>query len=215
MKLTRMLSLAAVAAIAALALIGATSAMATSTQACKKDTASAKPSAAECERWLTAHFVSAPYKGAANNHLKLVTKSFLGTITIECNALLTATLPDALASPLTTTSATLTYSNCLNGCSATVIKSGTVSTLLLSVPNELSDVTAAGFEVLAECLGLHCVYDAKSLVGHGLGPLKTVSGFGEVTYENAVANKVSGTLCPDTSLLSGVFRDLNKTYLRE
>jgi hypothetical protein len=203
-----MFGLAAVAAVAAMALVGATSAMATSTQACSNDTANAAPTATECGRVTSSHFESV-------GHLKLVTKAGFVTVTIECDALLAATLPNTLASPLTTSTATLTYSNCLNGCSATVIANGSVSTLNTSVANETSDVTAAGFEVLAECSGLHCVYDAVSLVGKGLGPLKTASGFDEVTYTNAEAHKVEGTLCPETSKLSGVFRDLTKTYLRE
>lgn len=203
-----MFGLAAIAAVAAMAFIGATSASASSTQLCKKDTAGVAPSAAECERITSVHAESV-------GHLKLVTKSILGTITVECDGLLQATLPSTLASPLTTTAATLTYSGCLNGCEAKVIKQGTVSTLFLSLANEQFDVTGANFEVLANCLGIHCVYNAEKLVGKGTGPLSTASGFGEVVYTNAPATKVSGTFCPETSLLTGTFRDLTKNYVRE
>ena len=205
--------LAIASTVAALALIGATSAMATSTQACKKDTTNAAPTAMECERALSAHFANV-------GHFKLVMKApIFGTVTVECNVLLQATLPNALASPLTTTAATLTYSNCLSGCGVTVIKNGSVSTLALKnvLSEEKSDVTWTNFELLTECMGLHCFYKAEALEGKGLGPLLTASGFDEVTYTNAIWKKVAGTgaFCPDDMTLTGVFRDLTKIYLRE
>jgi hypothetical protein len=210
-----MLGLAAIAAVAAMALIGASSATATSTQLCKKFTVSEAPTSAECERATAAHFISVNEAGTAAAHAKLVSETIFGTITIECNALISATLPAELVTngPIATTAATLSYSNCLGGCEVKVLKQGTIKTLNLD--KELADITAEGFRVLAECSGtIHCVYDATNLTGAGKGPKLNASGKDEVSYNGSTVNKVEGFLCPSTSKLFARFQGLTPTYAR-
>jgi hypothetical protein len=193
----KLLGMVAVAAVAAMALVGASSAMAESTQLCTNETGT-------CVEPTTIHSVSV-------GHAVLL--SSFG-IEVQCDALVTGTVTKGLVTngPVKISPATLSYSNCLNNATVTVIKQGTIS--VLNEGNELATQTSSGFEVLVNTSGLHCVYTSKALAGHGLGPLQTGTGKDHVTYAGAVVNKVEGFLCPETSKLDALFQDLTAIWAR-
>jgi hypothetical protein len=82
---------------------------------------------------------------------------------------------------------------------------------VLRTGSETGEVTGEGFEVLVECGGLHCVYNASGLKGTASGAL--AGGTGEVSIVNQTVNKVSGFLCPSTAELTTHSKPLSSTYL--
>jgi hypothetical protein len=195
----KLLGMAAVTAVAAMALVGASSAMAESTQLCTNETGT-------CVEPTTVHSVTV-------GHALLLSS----IVNVECDALVSATVPKGLVTngPVVLNPATLSYSNCLNGASVTVIKQGTISILTEGgEAKELATQTASGFRVLVEAVGLHCVYSAEGLKGHALGPLKTGSNKDHVTYSEAEVHKVEGFFCPSVSKLDALFQDLTAIWAR-
>jgi hypothetical protein len=209
----KMLGLVAIAAIVALALMGVPSAMANSTQLCENDTKTDPPAAGECKEPMTVHFISVNSEDKPG-HLKLLQETFIGPITLECESLISGeVLLGLVKEGPVVIHAEIQYSNCLNGAVVKVIKQGLISVLHLM--NELADVTAAGFEVLVETNGAHCVYNTEKLVGHSLGPLnKEGDGDMHITYTKAEVNHGSGFLCPSTTKLDALFESLTPFYTR-
>jgi hypothetical protein len=195
-RMIKLLGMAAVMAVAAMALVGASSAMAESTQLCTNETGT-------CVEPTTVHSVTV-------GHALLLSS----IVNVECDALVSATVPKGLVTngPVVLNPGTLTYSNCLNGASVTVLKQGSIS--ILNQGNELAEQTATGYKVLVEAVGLHCVYNAEKLVGHALGPLKTGTNKDHVTYVEAEVHKLEGFFCPSVSKLDALFQDLTAIWAR-
>jgi len=195
-RMIKLLGMAAVTAVAAMALVGASSAMAESTQLCTNETGT-------CVEPTTVHSVTV-------GHAVLLSS----IVNVECDALVSATVTKGLVTngPVVLNPATLSYSNCLNNASVTVIKQGTIS--VLNEGNELGTQTASGYRVLVEAVGLHCVYSAENLKGHALGPLKTGTNKDHVTYSEAEVKKVEGFFCPSVSKLDALFQDLTAIWAR-
>jgi hypothetical protein len=147
-------------------------------------------------------------------HLKLLAETFIGPITLECNALISGeVLLGLVKEGPVVIHGEIKYSNCLEGEVVKVIKQGLIS--LLHLMNELADMTATGFEVLVETNGLHCVYTPQELVGHGLGPLNSEGdGYTHITYTKAALHGGSGFLCPSTTKLDALFESLTPLYTR-
>jgi hypothetical protein len=195
LKGLRFVTLAALAALMAMALVGASSAMATSTALCKAD----ESPCAEGNIITHVHEVSV-------GHAKLLS-SFA---TVECEVLfLGDALNSGVGTPLTI-HGTFTYT-CLNACTAEE-ENGPSEIHVLKTGTELAEVTGEGL-VHVVC-GLNCRYNGVGLKGHGLGPLLVGSGNGRVTISGATVNKESGTFCPSTSKLDIKTAPLPNTYIR-
>jgi hypothetical protein len=96
---------------------------------------------------------------------------------------------------------TLTFEECSGGKVTVVDKTGLL--LLLKTALNLGDVTAHGFEVLAEQLGEHCVYGGVAAGLHALGH-ETLADK-TLHHAKVTANEVSleelegGFFCPNTA----------------
>jgi hypothetical protein len=191
MKLARTVSLSAVAALIAMTSMTTSAAMAESTQLCTNETGT-------CVEPMEIHWVSV-------GHAKILSS----LANLECDMSLSGTVTLGLVTggPVVIAPAVLSYSNCLNGASVTVIKQGTIK--ILNEGNELGTVTGSGFKILQEASTLHCVYSFESLKGHLLGPLKTGTNHDHVSYTEVEMHKVEGFFCPATTQLDLLFEDSN------
>ena len=212
MRLIKILTVGAIGAVAAMALIGATAAMAENTLLCEANTESETPSAEECKSPKELHFLSVDAKGEKDEKAKLLSS----IATVECNALVVAErTSSALAAPVVF-AATLTYSAC--NCTVKVLEQGTIS--VLKTGTESAAVTATGFAVKVECFGLFdCDYDAKGLVGDGLGAAENgTAKKGHVTYsEDEVhlrQDLEAFEPCPTKASLDALFQSLTPVYVR-
>jgi hypothetical protein len=195
-----MIGLAALAALMAMAFVGASSAMAESTQLCKADES---PCATES---VIGHVHEETLTGAK---AKLLTS----VATVECKALF---LGDSLGSgaPLII-HGHFTYTECKRGtesCSATETSTDSLIEVLKE-GHETGKVTGSG-SVNVHCgFIINCTYDGEGLVGTAKGPLLASSENGEVTITEQTTHKVSGTFCPETGKLDIATMPLEKVYI--
>jgi hypothetical protein len=201
-RLIKMLGLAVVSAIAAMSLVGASSAMAGNTQLCKLDVGDAACPAGEA--FTSIHTIDPLAKLLAHDNFFGIHREIL------CQALFSGTVlglgaPQVIHGSFTYTLPHSSSGECFEDetnehCEEiTDLHGGLLK--VLRTASELGTVTGEGFEVLVECAGLHCIYEAEGLVGHGLGPLLVGSGNGQITITEQSVKKVSGFLCPATSKL--------------
>jgi hypothetical protein len=202
-----MFGLAVVAAIAAMAFVGASSAMAENTAICDEDPAGGALACPSGHLVQHVHYVASGAKLLNALHEVVCDALFLGDV-----------LSPFLGAPLHI-EGNFTYSNCSTGCEAKQVSSTILIEVLKTAP-ELANVTGKG-EVLVNCVSIigktliHCIYNGKNLTGHALGGLTTTAAEkGHVTFTNAVVEKVSGILCPNTAELDALFESLNKEYLK-
>lgn len=204
MRLTKAFGLALLAAVTAMALIGTSSASAGDTALCEPTTIGVHPDPCPAGKLVkSVHF---------EDKTAILLTDII--VAITCESLVSAEVKAGdplLANPLVLLGL-ITYTNCNNGCEAQEV-SPHIILRVLREGHELARVTGEG-EVLLSCgLALHCVYNAQSLVGHGLGPLLGGGLTGVVTYNNATVNKVSGLLCPSTSRLHAEYVSLKHLYI--
>jgi len=190
-----MFGLAALAALMAMAFVGASAAMAESTQLCSGD-----PSGAGCGTPVS-HVHETTLSGA---QAKLLTS----IVNVSCDVLFLGDT-GGLGAPLTITGK-FTYSNCGN-CTVEEVGGG-VEIEVLKLGHETADVIGEG-EVHVNCSGLNCTYNGEGLLGTGKGPLLSSETNGSVTITEQVAKKVSGLFCPSTSKLDITVTPLSATYI--
>ncbi len=89
------------------------------------------------------------------------------------------------------------------------IKETSASGLLkiLRLANEPGEVTGEGFQILFECVGLHCVYNEEGITGEAFGK-STGHGEGEIRSIGQTLHKVSGFLCPSQMNLTVHYQSL-------
>jgi hypothetical protein len=208
-KLIKRLGLTAVAAIAAMAIIGTSGASAEvlNIALCKEDVLT-------CPSNKIITHIHAVATG-----VKLLTN----LLTVTCEGLF---LGDVLNGSPTIGLAHLTliisghFTYVAGTCSSSLggsCEAKEISTLAeieaMKTADEKTEITGKG-EVLVKCgSSLHCVYNGTGLKGEGLGAL-LASPNGEEKTEEAVTNKVSGTLCPSTSKLDALYKPLEPTYVK-
>ncbi|MFL5900700.1 MAG: hypothetical protein ACJ75S_05825 [Solirubrobacterales bacterium] len=197
MKAIKMIGLAALTALMAMAFVGASSAMAESTQLCKTDT---NP----CGSAVTS--VHEESVGKA----KLVTS--FGTV--ECNVLFSSSSVGALGAPQKIVG-TFTYTNCklfLGEC--TVTEQNGPSTLeVLKQGHETAKVTY-DFLIYVMCGSfIDCNYTGPGLVGTAKGPLLSTQANGEVTLSGQKLTPEISFLCPKESKLTITTTPLSATYI--
>ncbi len=195
MKSIKMLGLALLAALMAMALVGASSAMATTTALCEAEEA----------------VCAAPVEHVHEESVGHALLKFSSFATVECEVLfLGDALNGGLGSPLLI-HGTFTYT-CLSNCTATE-ENGPAEIKVLKTGTEKAAVTGEGLVHLV--CGLNCVYNGVGLEGVGLGALKAANKKGEVTIKEALTNKESGTFCPSTSKLTIRTAPLPTLYISE
>ena len=189
MKLIKMLGLSAVAAIAAMALLGAGSAMAsTSTSLCKVST-NPCPAASQ-------YAAGTVVEGLATNPVLLGT--FFGlTGTVECeHSVVSGKTNAALGTPLTGTITKITFTgNCHStfggSCTVSTVKTGTLD--LLRTGANVGTATSLGNEIKVSCSGfpsIECTFGGSPQLAAVGSPTKTL------TATNATLVAVSGSACP-------------------
>ena len=190
----KMFGLAALVALMAMAFVGASSAMAESTELCNTDTT-------PCGSATTSvHEVSIG---------KAVLESELPTI--ECNVLFSGTV-GALGSPQII-SGTLKYSSC-NNFGSVKEENGPSAIKVLKNGTELAAVTGEGL-VRVQCPFINCSYDGNGLEGHAKGALVAANGKGEVSLTGQETNKeTGGEICPPEAFLTITTGSLSNTYIR-
>jgi hypothetical protein len=199
-RLIKMFGLAALTAIAAMAFVGATSAMAESTQLCSVDTLGAACPAGSAVTSIHA-------TAEANEAKKIPAPELLTSISnVKCEKILETATALALGAPQIFHVTLLDYINCT--CTVTPETLGLIE--VLKEGNELATVKGVGFVIKVECSGFTCWYG--SATGHGLGPLVTGDN-GHVTFTEAVANKVKGLFCPSESKLDALFINSTPVYI--
>jgi len=219
-----MLGLAAVAAIAAMAVVGASSAVAGSTQLCREH-----PNAEnKCPVGSSFELIKNGLHYVDPLALLKAVGPFGITKDILCEALFLGEALD-LAAPLVIHgefkygkphgTGSLPEGSCFEmekeeNCGE-IKEVGTLGGLLLVLRegHELAKVTDDEFEVLTQCGGLHCVYNGVGLIGHALGPLLAPLGHSDVTYTEQEVTKVSGFLCPNNTKLTTVQKSLVPVYI--
>jgi hypothetical protein len=193
-----MLGLAALAALMAMAFVGASSAMAESTQLCSGD-----PTGSGCGTAVT-HVHETTLAGEANQGI-LLSK----VIDVRCDVLfLGDTL--GLGAPLII-HGHFTYSGCSGGC---VVTEESADSLIevLKLSHETADVTGEG-EVRVHCgFFINCVYNGEELKATAKGPLLSSETNGEATINGQETNRVSG-FCPEHAFLDIKTTPLVATYI--
>ncbi len=197
-----MFGFAAIAAIAAMAFIGASSASALSTLLCKANETECKTAANQITH---VHFTDPS---------AILLATLLGVhVEILCAALFLGTVL-GLGTPQIihgnfSFGATGSCTDLLSKEKCGEIKETSASGLLkiLRLATEPGEVTGEGFQVLVECVGLHCVYSAEGLKGEAFGK-STGHGEGEVRVLNQSVTKVSGFLCPSSAALTAHYQSL-------
>jgi hypothetical protein len=195
-KPIKMLGLAALAALMAMAFVGASSAMASSTQLCTSD-----PSGGSCSTATSSIHEVSSGKG------KLLT----GSNTVECNVLFSSLSVGALGSPQTI-EGHFTYSSC--GICSVHEATGTTSTIeILRTGHETAEVTGNG-EVSVSCFFINCTYDGEGLNGTGKGPLLSAGTRpnGEVSIQGQETHPVAGP-CEEAGFLDLTTTPLSATYI--
>jgi hypothetical protein len=193
-KSIKMLGLAALAALMAMAFVGASSAMAESTQLCGHD--------------------GTPCEAVHHVHEESVGKAvLLSTIKVECNVLFLGDISAGTSNPLVI-KGNFTYTNC--GSCVVKEESASAKIEVLKEGHETSKVTGEGL-VHVECSGfIDCSYNGVGLKGTGKGPLLSAVGNpnGEVTISGQTTNKeTGGFLCPATAKLDITTTPLWPVYL--
>ena len=207
MKPIKMFGLAALAALMAMAFVGASSAMAESTELCSKDpgTGATAPCPNETEAVIHVHEVSVG-KGVLLSSL----------VTIECEVLFLGDVEAAGAPQKIKGNFTYPMTGCetSGGTLCTVKETSANATIeVLRTGHELAEVKGTA-EVNAECGAfINCTYNGVGLVGHGLGPLLSTSANGNVNISEQTTNKTGGSLCPKTAKLDLTTTPLEATYL--
>lgn len=192
MKLIKTFGFAAVAAIAAMAFLGASSAMAESTQLCSHNEA---PCAA----------------GNVISHVHFVDPDAIletNVLTVECESLF---LGDSLglAAPLVI-HGNFTYSNCSSGCTATQ----TSTSALIEVLKEGAGGSVKGTaEVNVHCGSLiNCTYNGVGLKGTAVNANLPATA-GETVIEGQEVKKTGGIFCPSTGTLTTHAESLTDLFL--
>ncbi len=216
MRLIKVFGLALVAAIASMALIGASSALATSTVICTKNV-----------------LVCPEANQVVLKEIHLLATdptlvSSFGTVLCEFGLIKGEVLH--LASPLQVHLKELKYINCKLGKNAcTEVKTTHLGLphLLKTGPNlgEVLDLAVdlgAGAQfttVHVVCSGLDCEYKGESLVGHAVGTQGTEAEpkAGSIKYSGNAVKVAGGFLCPKESTLSATYVDLHipELYISE
>jgi hypothetical protein len=195
MRPTKTFGLAALTAMAVMAFIGATSAMAESTELCSEDTATFTDQVCPAGKAVTTISSTA-------TTLELLTS----ISNLRCEfALLTASAL-ALDAPQIFHATSLVYDLC--SCTVTPETLGVIE--VLKEGTELATVKMVGFVIKLECFGFTCWYG--SATGHGLGPLITEDN-GHVAFTKATFNKVKGLFCPSESKLDATFVNRSPVYI--
>ena len=195
-----MFGLAALAALMAMAFVGATSAMAESTQLCTADES-------PCNNPTT--LIHEESVGKA----KLLTS--LGTT--ECNVLFESTSVGAAGAPQIV-KGNFKYSNCeLAGseCKATE-ENGPVELEILKEGHETASVKGKGLVHLVCGKTIDCSYNGTGLKGTAKGPLLSAQtpDNGEVSLSGQETTKeTGGFLCPKTAKLDITTSPLTATYI--
>ena len=204
MKPTKMLGLAALGALMAMAFVGASSAMASSTQLCTTDTT-------PC--------------GGAVTHVHETTllgspALFLNSLgNIKCDVLFLSTSVGALASPQIIEGA-FTYSLCSRkkpfggeeSCTA-LEKNFPPRLKVLREGHETARVTDEG-EIEIRCGSLiQCTYSLFFAQGTAHGPLLSFETNGETAISEQTLAKTSGAFCPETGNLDITTTPLIATYI--
>jgi len=190
MKPIKMFGLAALAVLMAMAFVGASSAMATTTQLCNTDTA-------PCGSPVT-HI----HKVAVLIHWL----SPLGNVL--CDLFLTlSNSVGGLGAPQIVHSSS-TYSGCKRkkifggeeNCTFTELN-GPAEVTILRTGHETASVTEEG-EVEVKCGSvIECTYNGENLIGTAKGPLLSTQTNGEVTLSEQTMHAVKGAFCPETAKL--------------
>jgi hypothetical protein len=138
-------------------------------------------------------------------------KLLSSSLNVECDVLFLGDVGKELANPLVI-SGSFTYSNCNSGCTATE-ENSPAEIKVFKEGHELAKVTGEGL-VHLNCTGfINCRYIGEGLIGHGLGPLSASQKNGEVSLQEQITNKESGSLCPSTARLDIVAIPLSATYI--
>ncbi|MGE5280785.1 MAG: hypothetical protein ACM3N0_00420 [Chloroflexota bacterium] len=194
-----MLGLVALAALAAMAFVGASSAMAESTQLCEEDVET------NCLKPVTHVHEESTKKGVLLNSTGSP---------VECNVLFLSTEVLGLAAPQVI-HGHFTYSACERAGSSCTVTEESASSLIkiLREGHELASVTGEG-EVRVHCgLLINCVYKGEKLNGHGLGSLLPATGtLGGVLIDGQTTVKVTG-LCPEVAELDLTTAPLSDVYI--
>lgn len=193
-----MLGLAALAALMAMAFVGASSAMASSTQLCSTDPATSCTAVTHVhETTLAGH--------------KAVLKT--SSTTVECDVLFLSTTGGvgALGAPQVI-KGNFTYSNC-GGCTVTE-ENGPVEIKVLKTATETGTVTGEGL-VKVVCSGFFtCSYNGEGLSGAAKGPLASTETNGEVKLvEQLTQEEGEKFFCPDEAKLTITTTPLAATYI--
>jgi len=201
-KSIKMLGLAALAALMAMAFVGASSAMATTTQLCNTDSAPCGSA------------VTHVHEATTTNALLL---NSLGNV--KCAVLFLSTSVGALGAPQSI-EGKFTYSGCFRkkifggeeACTVTELNSP-VKITVLRTTHETGTVTGEG-EVEVKCgSAIECVYNGENLTGTAKGPLLSTAANGEVTLTEQPTHAVKGAFCPETAKLDITTTPLTATYL--
>jgi hypothetical protein len=212
-KPIKMLGLAALAALMAMAFVGASSAMAESTELCGSDpgTGSTEACGKGGAQEAVTHVHETTLSGAPESLLS-------SNVEILCDVLFLGDTVGSTSNPVEILG-NFTYSNCMtasNGsCTITEVSSD-FKLNVLKLGHELADVSPVG---VGGQLNLHCgflincTYDGEGLTAHALGPL--LSGTetnGQTRIEEQTTHRVSG-VCPETAKLDLLTTPLEATYL--
>jgi hypothetical protein len=185
MKQMKILVLTAVAATALLAAVGASTASATLTSLCKKDTTTGSlPVCEEPHRYPAATTVHAALEGA------LVIESPLVKIVCE-ESTIQATTEQITAIPLGAIVEALTFGKC-GGATLTTVDKGTLDIEIIDIPvwTHNGTLTFTGTKVKVVQLGLECVYS----LGHA--GILTGGAMATVDLSGNLTKVAGGFLCP-------------------
>ena len=196
MKAIKTLGLAVLGVLMAMALVGASSAMAESTQLCKDESS-------PCSSPSTSiHEVSIG---------KAVLESALPTI--ECNVLFMSTSVGELGTPQIV-EGNVTYTACNNFCTVKE-ENGPSVFKVLKTGEELVGVVGEGL-VRVTCPFINCTYIGEGLEGHGLGALAAANWKGEVSIPEQELRKEAGGGeggCPEEAFLTVTLGSSQTTYI--
>jgi len=189
-KPIKMFGLAALAALMAMAFIGASSAMAESTDLCPAEIGDG------CQPFSHVHETTT---------IKAI---LLASPEIQCDVLF---LGEVTGGAPAIVEGNFTYSNC--GASCSVEEVGGPSVIeVLKEGHETSKVTGEG-EVHVNCFGINCYFNGEELVGTGKGPLLSTAANGEVNISGQKVKKVKGIFCPAEGKLDINTTPLTATYI--
>jgi hypothetical protein len=198
-KSVKMFGLGALAALMAMAFVGASSAMAESTQLCSGD-----PTGGGCGTAIT-HVHEATLPASQEVMLSSV-------INVQCDLLFLGDTFGSLGAPLTI-HGHFTYSSCSNNCTVTELSASSFINVL-KVAHETA-VTSIETEVTVSCgFFIKCTYNGIGLEGTVHGPLLSIETNGETTLSGQETERVSG-FCPEHAFLDIRTTPLSATYIGE